>query len=164
LIAVVKRAIQLSVQDFAVHDGIRTLDEQKNLVQAGASQTLDSRHITGHAVDLVPLINGKLRCEWEPIFRIADAVQQAAKELGISSVGVEHGTLRLQIHKILQMSLLPTTWFVEGRPERMRFGMVHTMSFQKHNIHSRSSTNRLGRMPCRWFLAADMRLISVARQ
>lgn len=83
LVAVVKRAIQLSIQDFAVHDGIRTLEEQKNLVQAGASQTLDSRHITGHAVDLVPYINGKLRWEWEPIYRIADAVRLASKELGI---------------------------------------------------------------------------------
>lgn len=82
LIAVVKRAIELTVQDFAIHDGIRTLAEQQQLVQAGASQTLDSRHITGHAVDLVPYINGKLRWEWEPIYKIADAVRMAAKELG----------------------------------------------------------------------------------
>lgn len=82
LVAVVKRAIELSIQDFAVHDGIRTLAEQQNLVGAGASQTLDSRHITGHAVDLVPYINGKLRWEWPPIYRIADAVRTAAKEQG----------------------------------------------------------------------------------
>lgn len=83
LVAVTKRAIELTVQDFAVHDGIRTLDEQKRLVASGASQTLDSRHITGHAVDLVPVINGKLRWEWEPIYKIADAVRLAARELGI---------------------------------------------------------------------------------
>ena len=83
LVAVTKRAIELTVQDFAVHDGIRTLDEQKRLVTSGASQTLDSRHITGHAVDLVPVINGKLRWEWEPIYKIADAVRLAARELGI---------------------------------------------------------------------------------
>lgn len=83
LVAVVKRAIQLTVQDFAVHDGIRSVDEQKQLVAAGASQTLDSRHVTGHAVDLVPFINGKLRWEWGPIYRIADAVRLAARELGI---------------------------------------------------------------------------------
>jgi peptidoglycan LD-endopeptidase CwlK len=82
LVAIVKRAIELSSQDFAVHDGIRTLAEQQKLVQSGASQTLDSRHITGHAVDLVPYINGKLRWEWEPIYKIADAVRIAAKELG----------------------------------------------------------------------------------
>jgi len=83
LVVVVHRAIELTVQDFSVHDGIRTLEEQKKLVESGASQTLDSRHITGHAVDLVPYINGKLRWEWNPIYRIADAVRMAAKELNI---------------------------------------------------------------------------------
>lgn len=82
LIAVVKRALELSVQDFAVHDGIRTMKEQQKLVESEASQTLDSRHLTGHAVDLVPYINGKLRWEWGPIYRIADAVRMAANELG----------------------------------------------------------------------------------
>jgi len=83
LVAVTRRAIELTVQDFAVHDGIRTLAEQKRLVASGASQTLDSRHITGHAVDLVPVVNGKLRWEWDPIYMIADAVRIAARELGI---------------------------------------------------------------------------------
>ena len=81
LVAVVKRAIEISPQDFSVHDGIRTLDEQKELVKSGASKTLNSRHITGHAVDLVPYINGKLRWEWEPIYQIADAMRTAAEEL-----------------------------------------------------------------------------------
>ncbi len=83
LVAVVKRAIELSVQDFSVHDGNRSLEEQKKYVASGASQTLDSRHLKGHAVDLVPFINGKLRWEWEPIYKIADAVRTAAKELSI---------------------------------------------------------------------------------
>lgn len=80
LVAVVQRAIELTVQDFAVHDGIRTLAEQQKLLAAGASKTLDSRHLTGHAVDLVPVINGKLRWEWDPIYLIAEAVRVAARE------------------------------------------------------------------------------------
>ncbi len=80
LVKVVKRAIEITVQDFSVHDGIRTLEEQKKLVERGASQTLASRHISGHAVDLVPYINGKLRWEWVPIYNIAEAVRLAAKE------------------------------------------------------------------------------------
>lgn len=83
LVSVVKRALELTVQDFAVHDGIRSVVEQKKLMAAGASKTMDSRHLTGHAVDLVPYINGKLRWEWEPIYKIADAVRIAAKELEI---------------------------------------------------------------------------------
>jgi len=82
LVAVVNRALELTVQDFSVHDGLRTVEEQKKMVASGASKTMDSRHLTGHAVDLVPYINGKLRWEWVPIYRIADAVRIAAIELG----------------------------------------------------------------------------------
>lgn len=84
LVAVVKRAIEITVQDFSVHDGIRSLEEQRELVARGASKTLESRHITGHAVDLVPYINGKLRWEWDPIYHIADAVRMAAREQGVA--------------------------------------------------------------------------------
>jgi peptidoglycan L-alanyl-D-glutamate endopeptidase CwlK len=83
LVAVVNRSLAYSVQDFAVHDGIRSLDQQKSLFAKGAAKTLDSRHITGHAVDLVPYINGKLRWEWPPIFLIAEAMRMAAKELDV---------------------------------------------------------------------------------
>jgi peptidoglycan L-alanyl-D-glutamate endopeptidase CwlK len=71
------------VQDFAVHDGIRTMAEQQKLVASGASTTLNSRHLTGHAVDLVPVVNGKLRWEWDPIYTMADAVRIAAREKGV---------------------------------------------------------------------------------
>lgn len=89
LVAVVQRAIALSEQDFTVRDGLRTPAEQRVLVAKGASQTLNSMHLPqgdgfGHAVDLVPWINGKPRWEWEPIYRIAAAVQQAAKEQGVA--------------------------------------------------------------------------------
>lgn len=83
LVAVVKQSLIYSVQDFSVHDGIRSLEEQKQMLAKGASKTLDSRHITGHAVDLVPYINGKLRWEWPPIYLIAEAVRMAAKELSV---------------------------------------------------------------------------------
>lgn len=83
LVAVVHRALELSEQDFAVHDGLRTREEQAKLLEAGATWTLDSKHLTGEAVDLVPYINGKLRWEWEPIYTIAKAVRQAAKEINV---------------------------------------------------------------------------------
>lgn len=89
LARVVYRAIHITTQDFAVHDGLRTLEEQKRYVAAGASQTLNSMHRVqpdghGHAVDLVPFINGKLRWEWPAIYPIAAAMWQASKELGVA--------------------------------------------------------------------------------
>ncbi|MBU3700098.1 MAG: M15 family metallopeptidase [Candidatus Kapabacteria bacterium] len=83
LVKVVKRAIELTTQDFTVHDGLRTIEEQREYVARGASTTLASRHLTGHAVDLVPYINGKLRWEWPPIYAIAEAVRTAAVELNV---------------------------------------------------------------------------------
>lgn len=81
--AVVHRALELSEIDFAVHDGLRTREEQAALVAAGASQTLNSKHLQGLAVDLVPYVNGKLRWEFVPIYSVAQAVRLAAKELNV---------------------------------------------------------------------------------
>lgn len=88
LVLVVKRAIEITPQDFAVHDGLRTEAEQRELVRKGASQTMNSMHRKqadgyGHAVDLVPYINGKLRWEWDAIYPIAAAVKLAAAELNV---------------------------------------------------------------------------------
>jgi peptidoglycan L-alanyl-D-glutamate endopeptidase CwlK len=84
LVRVVKRALELSEVDFAVVEGLRTQARQRQLVQAGASQTMDSRHLTGHAVDLAPYIGGQIRWDWPPFYKIADAMKAAAKELGVS--------------------------------------------------------------------------------
>lgn len=89
MVAVVERAIQITAQDFGVHDGLRTLDEQRALVKAGASKTLASKHLPqadgyGHAVDLVPYIGRTLRWEWAPIYVVAAAMRQAAQELGVA--------------------------------------------------------------------------------
>lgn len=88
LVAVVERAITYTTQDFTVFDGLRTETEQRQLVARGASKTMNSKHRKqadgfGHAVDLVPWINGKARWEWKPIFQIAVAVKRAADELGM---------------------------------------------------------------------------------
>jgi len=91
LVRVVKRAIELTSQDFAVVDGLRTLEQQKELVKRGASKTLRSKHLRqadgyGHAVDLVPYINGSPRWEWEPIWHIAVAVDTAATALNVTLI------------------------------------------------------------------------------
>lgn len=91
LVQVVKRAIVLTKQDFAVTDGLRTAEQQRVLVQKGASETMLSKHLKqrdgwGHAVDLVPWINGGPRWEWEPIWNIAHAIDQASTELNVNLV------------------------------------------------------------------------------
>jgi peptidoglycan L-alanyl-D-glutamate endopeptidase CwlK len=85
LVAVVHRALQLTQIDFAVIDGLRTTEEQAEYVRTGASKTMNSKHLLqhdgyGHAVDLVPYVNGKQRWEWPLIFQVAAAMKQASIE------------------------------------------------------------------------------------
>lgn len=84
---VLDRALQDSPLDFVITEGLRTLARQKELVRIGASTTLNSRHLTGHAVDLyawvdidtdgtvefVEMSNPRL------LTQIANAIKAAAK-------------------------------------------------------------------------------------
>jgi peptidoglycan L-alanyl-D-glutamate endopeptidase CwlK len=82
LVAVVKRAIEITEIDFVVTEGRRTSERQKQLVAAGASKTMNSRHLTGHAVDLAAWV-GQVRWDWPLYDKLAVAMKTAAKELGM---------------------------------------------------------------------------------
>lgn len=86
LVGVVRRAAIISEVPFRVTEGLRTKARQEELVKAGASKTMNSRHLTGHAVDLVPMIAGKPRWDWPPFYPMAEAMKQAAADLGIPIV------------------------------------------------------------------------------
>ena len=83
LVRVIELAIQRTPVDFTVLEGMRTVERQRQLVAAGASRTMNSRHLTGHAVDIAPILNGKVSWDWPLYHRIAPVVKQAARELGI---------------------------------------------------------------------------------
>ncbi|MEY4475797.1 MAG: M15 family metallopeptidase [Plesiomonas shigelloides] len=82
LVLIVRRALILSTLDFRVIEGIRTLERQRQLVRNGRSRTLNSRHLTGHAVDLAPMINNQIPWEdWSAFYRIAKTMKQAAQQM-----------------------------------------------------------------------------------
>ena len=78
LVAVVQRAIEITEQDFSVTEGLRSLVRQQKLYKEGKSKTMNSRHLTGHAVDLAPY---PLSWDWDYFYPIADAMKQAARDL-----------------------------------------------------------------------------------
>lgn len=84
LVAVVNRAIELTTVDFGVTEGLRTVETQEAYVKAGKSQTMNSKHIGGNAVDLVAYIDGKISWELNLYDNIADAMRQAAIENDLS--------------------------------------------------------------------------------
>lgn len=64
---------------FIVTQGLRTLEEQKLLKAKGASKTLNSRHLTGHAVDLAATVGKAVRWDWSLYIKLANAMKAAAK-------------------------------------------------------------------------------------
>lgn len=83
LVKVLNRAIRYTSVDFTVIEGLRSLERQKMLVDTGKSQTLRSRHLTGHAVDIAPWINNTVSWDFEDYYPIAEAMINSSIKLGI---------------------------------------------------------------------------------
>jgi len=97
LVRVVYRALELTTVDFAVLEGLRTVERQRQLVASGASQTMASRHLNGFAVDLGAVIGGEVRWDWPLYNHIARAMQQASKD---EDVPVRWGGCWAELHLI----------------------------------------------------------------
>lgn len=84
LTAVVRFAINATKTDFGVIQGLRTLEQQKELVAKGASQTMKSKHLDGNAVDLMAYINGRGSWELNLYDDLADAMKEGAEAAGVA--------------------------------------------------------------------------------
>lgn len=90
LVRVVRHAIAITVVDFAVFEGVRTIERQRELYARGASRTMNSRHLTGHAVDLVAWVpdprTGKMGLSWdsEHYKDVATAMFKASDAEGVT--------------------------------------------------------------------------------
>lgn len=91
LIKVLNLAIQKTEQDFFIGEGLRSIERQERLVESGASKTMNSRHLTGHAADIHPYPykgdhdqDGVPNSDdWDAYEPIVMAMREAAEELGI---------------------------------------------------------------------------------
>ena len=91
---VMDRALREAPFAFVVTEGLRTLARQQELVRIGASKTLNSRHLTGHAVDLVPYVDvdkdGRVEVEemysWPLYYKLAPVIKAAADKEDVAIV------------------------------------------------------------------------------
>ena len=83
LVAVMNAAIKDSPLDFAITDGLRTPERQQKLAAVGATATLNSRHLTGHAVDVAVFVDGQVRWDWPLYDALAVHIKKCAAELKI---------------------------------------------------------------------------------
>lgn len=85
LVRVVRRAAAMSSIPFVVTCGLRTVAEQRKLVARGASKTMNSRHLTGHAVDISPVDDvGRVSWDWPLYRKLAPVIKAAAAAEGVA--------------------------------------------------------------------------------
>lgn len=95
MVRIVERSMELTDIDFMITEGLRTREQQAKYFKAGRSQTMNSKHLTGHAVDVAVLVDGVLTWEWKYYEQLSKYFKQAAKELGIKMTwGGDWKTLR----------------------------------------------------------------------
>jgi len=130
---VLDRALQDSPVDFIVIEGLRTLDRQKQLVASGASQTLNSRHLTGHAVDLLPIgPDGKGAFDWPLYNKLGPAVKVAAAAEGvIIDWGGDWKKFKDGPHFELDRFVYPVCdWETKGKPPEERTNPAQSTTVQ----------------------------------
>lgn len=86
MVKVMEEAIKESPLDFSITEGLRTRERQQELFSAGKSQTMNSRHLTGKAVDIAVLVDGKVTWDFPKYQIVADHIKKVAKELEIDIV------------------------------------------------------------------------------
>lgn len=84
LVRVVRRAAKTCPLQFQISEGLRTAERQQELVAQGKSMTMDGRHLTGHAVDVVVIIDGKADWTFVNYETVAGHMKRAAAELGVA--------------------------------------------------------------------------------
>ena len=86
LVKIIEEAIKESPLDFSITEGLRTKERQKALFDAGKSQTMNSRHITGKAVDIAVIKDGEVTWDFKHYQTVADHIKKIAKDMKIDLV------------------------------------------------------------------------------
>jgi len=86
LVKVIEEAIKESPLDFSITEGLRTKERQQELFSAGKSQTMRSRHLTGHAVDIAVFVDGKISWDAKHFIPVIDHIKEIARGFDIPIV------------------------------------------------------------------------------
>lgn len=86
LVKVMEEAIKESPLDFSITEGLRTKERQQELFSAGKSQTMNSRHLTGHAVDIAVIKDGTVTWDSKYYVPVLDHIKAIAKQFNIPIV------------------------------------------------------------------------------
>lgn len=83
LVKVCHQALKVTTTDFVITEGLRTKARQELLVKQGFSKTMKSRHLTGHAIDFAPLVEGEVTWKTPAFLPVIAAFKEAGRLLRI---------------------------------------------------------------------------------
>lgn len=139
---VMDRALQEAPFDFIVIEGLRTKERQRELYEQGASRTMRSRHLTGHAVDLLPIGPNGPRFDWPLYNKLAPAVKKAAKAEGVKIVwGGDWKSFKDGPHFELDREAYPDTdWTTQDKPKERKIVQSKTVQASAAEIAAGGAT------------------------
>jgi peptidoglycan L-alanyl-D-glutamate endopeptidase CwlK len=143
---VIDRALQESPLDFIVIEGLRTEHRQRQLVASGASQTMNSRHITGHAVDLLPIGPNGPAFDWPLYYKLGPAVKAAAKAEGVDvEWGGDWTSFKDGPHFQLSHEAYPASeWTTGDEPPKPRTSPAQSTTLQAAGLSSAGVLGAVG--------------------
>lgn len=129
---VIDRALQDSPLDFVVIEGLRSEERQRQMVASGASRTMNSRHLTGHAVDLMPIGPNGPAFDWPLYDKLGPAVKEAAEKEGVAlDWGGDWKSFRDGPHFELDRASYPQTdWMTGDEPPEPRTSVAQSTTVQ----------------------------------
>ena len=71
---------------FPTLEGLRTIEEQRALVDSGASKTMKSKHLDGMAFDFMVFLGPRVCWELKFYDDVGDAIVKTAKDMGIKQL------------------------------------------------------------------------------
>lgn len=86
MVKVVERAAEQTDLKFMIIEGVRSKERQAEMVKAGASQTMQGRHIHGFAVDACVVVGKEVRWDWPLYHSLGKLFKQAAAECGVQII------------------------------------------------------------------------------
>jgi len=101
-------AIGEAPYDFSITEGLRSLERQKQLFKDGKSKTMNSRHLTGNAVDVCIIIDGKASWDFDKYVELAEYIKKIAKAVNVPIVwGGDWESFRDGVHYELDRKVYP---------------------------------------------------------
>lgn len=80
LVQLAERLAQISPIPFMITEGVRSYERQRQLYLAGKTRTMQSKHLRGRAIDIVPLVGGKPKWDWKLYAPLIACAKEIARE------------------------------------------------------------------------------------